>query len=146
MISLDGDELRMTLPFEGTDLETYDPKSRLKFAMHYANLSMILSKQGFIVVVATISMFKEVYVWNRANLPGYFEVYMKVPIEELRRRDSKRLYSRFDNGELQNIAGLDLPVDIPETPDFEVVIKSNRSLMELAGELITKSELAKGVT
>ena len=71
---------------------------------------------------------------------------MKVPIEELRRRDSKRLYSRFDNGELQNIAGLDLPVDIPETPDFEVVIKSNRSLMELAGELITKSELAKGVT
>ena len=33
-------------------------------------------------VVATISLFKEVHAWNRANLQGYFEVYFRVSLEE----------------------------------------------------------------
>ena len=33
-------------------------------------------------VVATISLFKEVHAWNRANLQGYFEVYLRVSLEE----------------------------------------------------------------
>jgi cytidine diphosphoramidate kinase len=45
------------------------------------------------------------------NLPGYFEVYLIVPVEELRRRDSKGIYRRFDAGELANVAGLDLSID-----------------------------------
>ena len=72
-------------------------------------------------------MFREVHTWNRTHLPGYFEAYLKVPIEELRRRDSKGIYSRFDAGKLKNVAGLDLNVDEPEEPDFEVENRSTCS-------------------
>ena len=141
IVSLDGDDLRKILAAETTNFQSYDRTARLKYAMQYAHLSELLSKQGFIVVVATISMFREVYIWNRTHLPGYFEIYLNVPIEELRRRDSKQIYSRYDIGELQNVAGLDLNVDVPKTPDLEVVNESGLTLAQLADEIIEKSKV-----
>ena len=138
VVSLDGDRLREMFAIETPNLQSYDRNGRLKLAMQYAFLCKILSMQGFTVVIATISMFREVYAWNRTHLPDYFEVYLKAPIEELRRRDSKGIYSRYDAGQLQNVAGLDLHIDEPEKPDFEVVIKSTRSVTLLASELIQK--------
>ena len=138
VVSLDGDRLREMFAIAGNNGQSYDRKGRLKLAMQYAYLCKILSVQGFTVVIATISMFREVYGWNRSYLPGYFEVYLKVPIDELRRRDSKGIYSRFDAGELQNVAGLDLHVDEPEKPDFAVEIKSTCSVTLLASQLIHK--------
>ena len=143
VISLDGDELRKMLAVETNNVRSYDRDARLKFAMQYAYLSKVLSMQGFIVVIATISMFQEVYVWNRTNLPGYFEVYLNVPIEELRQRNSKQIYSRFDSGELKNVAGLDLHVDEPKRPDLEVLFESNRSIIQLASEVIKSFKLGK---
>ena len=139
VISLDGDSLREMFAIGTANFQNYDRNRRLELGMQYAYLCEILSRQGFTVVIATISMFREVHTWNRNHLPGYFEVYLKVPIEELRRRDSKGIYSRFDSGELQNVAGLDLHVDEPEKPDFEVVIKSTFSVTSLASHLIQKS-------
>jgi adenylylsulfate kinase len=75
------------------------------------------------VVTATISLFNEIHEWNRATLPGYFEVYLKVPIDELRRRDPKGIYRRFDAGELTHVAGLDLPIDEPEAADWVVELR-----------------------
>ena len=143
VISLDGDELRQMLTIEGNNTSFYDRKARLTFAMKYARLSKILSTQGFIVVIATISMFREIYDWNKLNLPGYFEVYLNVPIDELRRRNSKEIYSRFDAGELQYVAGLDLNVDTPRTPHLEVIHESSVSPSILASEVIRKSEIGE---
>ena len=56
--------------------------------------------KGSIVVIATISMFDELYAWNRENTTNYFEVYLKVPLDELRRCDPKSTYQRYVNGEL----------------------------------------------
>jgi cytidine diphosphoramidate kinase len=36
---------------------------------------------------------------------------LKVPVEELRRRDSKGIYRRFDARERANVADLDLSID-----------------------------------
>ena len=60
----------------------------------------LLLNKGFIVVIATISMFDELYAWNRENTTNYFEVYLKVPLDELRRCDPKSTYQRYVNGEL----------------------------------------------
>ena len=122
-ILLDGDILRKLLINTAADSETYNRDVRIKFGLAYSYLCKILSSQDVTVIVATISMFKEVYVWNHANLQNYFEIYLKVPLNELRRRDPKRIYQRYDAGELKNVAGLDLPVDEPFKPhvklDFE---------------------------
>ena len=136
VIRLDGDELREVFAAETINLQRHDRNGRLMLAMQYASLCRLLSMQGFTVVIATISMFREVYAWNRANLPGYFEVYLKVPIEELRRRDPKGIYRRFDAGDLLNVAGLDLPVDEPEQADFEVKFEASQSVTELSHGLI----------
>ena len=69
-------------------------------------------------------MFREVYAWNRANFPNYFEIYLKVPLDELRLRDPKKIYQRYDAGDLANVAGLDLHIDEPLKPhvtlDFKI--------------------------
>ena len=90
------------------------------------------------MVIATISLFREVHTWIRANLPAYFEVYLKVPVESLRRRDPKGIYKRFDAGELTNVAGLDLPIDEPVAADWSVEFDSQRSATQLAEELLRK--------
>ena len=88
-------------------------------------------------VVATTSLSTEVHAWNRANLQGYFEAYLRVPIEELRRRDPKGIYRRFDAGEIKNVAGLDLHIDEPEAPDWIGEFLPGRTVDELANELLT---------
>ena len=73
--------------------------------------------QGVDVAIATISLFREVHEWNRANLPGYVEIYLAVPMGELRRRDPKQIYARAARGELKDVAGLDFAIDEPQAPD-----------------------------
>jgi len=122
-ILLDGDILRNLLQVSENVLDSHSRKARIKLALKYAQMCRLLSDQGFVVVIATISMFDELYAWNRENITNYFEVYLKVPLYELRRRDPKFIYQRYENGELINVAGLDLSVDPPQTPhltlDFE---------------------------
>ena len=127
-ILLDGDILRTLLKSTNSDTETYNRAERIKFALVYSQICKILSSQGFTVIIATVSMFQEVYIWNRTNLLNYFEIYLNVPLDELRRRDPKRIYQRYDAGELINVAGLDLPVDEPFEPHITIDFAENSSL------------------
>jgi adenylylsulfate kinase-like enzyme len=116
VVMLDGDELREVLGATSEGDANHGRAARLALALRYARLCALLARQGVTVVMATISLFREVHAWNRANLPGYLEVFLRVPTEELRRRDTKGLYARHDRGEIRNVAGLDLAVDEPECP------------------------------
>ena len=62
----------------------------------------------------TISIFHSVRAWNRANIPGYYEVYLEASMDTLRRRDQKGLYSQ----NADNVAGVGLQVELPEAPDL----------------------------
>ena len=131
VVMLDGDELREAL---GTT-SNHSREARLGLAFKYARLAKMIASQGVKVVVGTVALFKEVHDWNRVNHPNYFEVYLKVPIEELRRRDPKGIYRRFDLGEINNVAGLDLEVDEPLNPDliidFEPGLSPEQELHQL---------------
>jgi len=113
-VLMDGDELREALA-STTD---YSAATRLELAYKYSRLARLVARQGVTVVVCTVALFHEIHQWNRIHLPGYFEVYLKVPIEELRRRDSKGVYRRHDQGELENVAGIDIAVEEPLKPDL----------------------------
>ena len=127
-VLFDGDSLRDIFGAINKNSGNFSRESRLTLAMKYSQLCKLLSDQGFLVIIATISMFKEVYAWNRENLPHYFEVYMKASLDELRRRDPKGIYYDFDTHVLSNVAGLDLPVDEPEFPDFVGNIEEGLSI------------------
>ena len=109
-VFLDGDELRQVF---GDDLG-FTEADRRKSAMRNARLCALLVRQGLTVVCCTISMFDDVRAWNRENIPGYFEVYIKVSMETLRRRDQKGLYSQGK----QDVAGIHFQVEEPKHPDL----------------------------
>ncbi|MGE5491998.1 MAG: adenylyl-sulfate kinase [Actinomycetota bacterium] len=143
-VLLDGDELREVFGAASTP-HGHDRSARLALAMQYAHLCRVIASQGFTVVIATISLFKEVHSWNRAHLPGYFEVYLKVPVEELRRRDPKDIYRRFDEGNLKNVAGLDLPIDEPDNADCLIEHAPDQSVPALADQLLSLLEDRKSL-
>ena len=74
--------------------------------------------QGSTVIVSVIGLFKELHEFNRLNIENYIEVFLDVPIDELKRRDPKGLYSRYYQGAVKNVAGLDLQVDLAEQPHY----------------------------
>lgn len=140
---LDGDDLRGVLEaFDGT--KNYERDSRLKFAFTYSRLCQSLNKQHINVVVSTISLFHEIHEWNREHIPGYFEVYIKTPLNELKKRDSKLIYSRFFSGDLLDVAGLDLDIDEPKNPDIVIKFKENVKIDDLASEILQKAEIFNG--
>src|ERR1700691_1705860 len=111
---LDGDALRSVI---AEDLG-HSAEDRRRSAMRNARLCRLLAEQGVDVVCATISLFHEVQRWNRKNIPGYREIYLRVPIDGLRRRDSKGIYAGAHRGDARNVVGLDLPAEPPEAPDL----------------------------
>ena len=138
VVFLDGDELREVFGKVIASEHNYGRDGRLALAMQYANICRLIASQDFTVVIATISLFREVHIWNRENLPGYFEVYLKVPIAELQRRDPKGIYSRFNAGELSSVAGLDLPFDEPSDANLIFEYEKVGSFKEWATELLAK--------
>jgi len=113
-IFLDGDDLRGVI---AEDLG-HDQDNRRRSAMRNARLCRLLAAQGKDVVCATISMFHEVQRWNRENIPGYREIYLRVPLDELRRRDSKGIYASVQSGQARDVVGIDVPAEAPEAPDL----------------------------
>lgn len=114
-IHLDGDELRAAFDAE---TNTFDKKSRLNLALTYARLTRLLAMQGNIVIVSTISMFSEVYEWNRLNQPNFFEIFLDIPFDELTARNSKGLYSDVRGNPQPDVAGVDVSCDLPDRPDL----------------------------
>lgn len=110
VVFLDGDTLRQVF---GDDLG-YAPEDRLKSAMRNARLCKMLAEQGLDVVCCTISMFDNVRQWNRENIPGYIEIYIKVSMETLQKRDQKGLYTNSDG----SVAGVNFAIEQPKNPDL----------------------------
>lgn len=138
VVLLDGDELREVFGATAANSQNHGREGRLALAMQYAHLCRMIAAQGHTVVIATISLFHEVHEWNRAHQPGYFEVYLKVPVHELSRRDPKGIYRRYHAGELHNVAGLDLAIDEPQAADWVAEFDPLRSGQHLADELFNK--------
>ena len=145
LVMLDGDELREVFGAVVANADNHGREGRLALAMQYAHLCRVIAAQGLTVVIATISLFREVHAWNRNNLPGYFEVYLNMPFDELRRRDPKGIYRRFDAGELTHVAGLDLPIDEPVAADWVVEFQPGRPVAVLAEELLHRLNGTKEV-
>jgi len=135
VVSLDGDDLRRVWGEQPTDEAGYGREERIALGIRYARLAKLLASQDHIVIIATISLFREVHIWNRKNIPGYFEVYLRAPLGELRRRDPKGIYRRYEAGELKNVAGLDLDIDEPDCPDLLLDVMPPRTASAMAEEV-----------
>ncbi|MBI3868539.1 MAG: adenylyl-sulfate kinase [Verrucomicrobia bacterium] len=131
---LDGDAVREVVADPGVG---HDRDSRLTNAMRICRLAKLAADQGLAVVVATMSLFKEVHAWNRAHLPHYCEVLVKVRLEILKHRDARGLYSRAERGEAANVVGVHVPYDEPQDPHLSLLNEgSERELTSLVDRIL----------
>ncbi|MFC4656925.1 adenylyl-sulfate kinase [Rheinheimera marina] len=114
-VQLDGDKVRAAISDPNWQ---FDIASRLRGSYIYARLAAMLSEQGHLVIVPTISMFHEVRQWNRDHISRYFEVYLKVSAQVRHQRDPKQLYQRYTDGQHAQMPGLDLAIEEPQHADL----------------------------
>ncbi len=108
VILLDGDVFRNIFGESG-----FTRDERLKIAYKINALAGFLEQNKLLVIVATMSLFDEIYTLNRTNFKNYFEVYVKCEFDELVRRDKKGLYSGAMSGKIKNVVGVDITYDEP---------------------------------
>ena len=65
VVMLDGDELREVFGAVPVNAKNHGREGQLVLAMQDAHLCRVIAAQGFTVMIATISLFKEVHNWNR---------------------------------------------------------------------------------
>lgn len=115
LVFLDGDVLREV--YQSND---YSENGRRMLALQHGRLCKMLNSQGIDVVICVIAMYDECRKWNRENFEHYYEIYLKVSMEELIRRDQKQLYSRALQKQICNVMGIDMEFEEPKTPDLVI--------------------------
>lgn len=114
LVALDGDVIRSAF---GGDLGFKEADRRLQI-QRLQNLAKILSEQGLVVLVAALYSHPDLLKWNRENLSHYFEIYLDVTLDTVRKRDNKGLYARVARGEMADVVGIDIPWHAPASPDL----------------------------
>lgn len=117
VVMLDGDIARWAY----NDTIGYSSKDREQGAYRNARVCKMIADQGVDVVCCTVSMFEGVRAWNREHLEKYREIFLDVPLEVLKRRDQKGLYSKQVRGEEKDVVGMDLSLEMPHSPDVRIV-------------------------
>ena len=125
-VYLDGDEIRVAF---GEDVG-YTNDERLRWAGRIFRVCKLLSDQGIDVVCCSIAMYQSIRAWNRANIPNYKEIYLRVKPETLLARNQKGLYTGG-----HNVVGVDLPFDEPKTPDLIIQNDGERTPLEAVEEI-----------
>jgi adenylylsulfate kinase-like enzyme len=87
----------------------------------------MLAELGMDVTCGTISLFRECQERNKDSVRRYCEIFLSVPMQVLIERNQKQLYSRALRGEIENVMGVDIPMEEPLNPDL---IVWNDSAME----------------
>lgn len=114
-VLFDGDAMRGVFDNE----YGYSYEDRKKDSFRWIKLANMLAQQQINVVCCVISMYDEIRKWNRDNYPSYKEIFLNVPMEVLRCRDQKGLYSGAAQGLIKDVVGIDIPAEFPDNPDME---------------------------
>ena len=133
VVLVDGDVVRTIF---GADLG-YDVEARRTQIRRIQILTKFIADQGVTVVVAALYSAPDLLAWNRANFPGYFEVYLKASLDLVKRRNSKGLY----DGTTENVVGIDIDWLVPQSPNLEIDVDEQITPEELVN--VIERKLAK---
>lgn len=143
LVLLDGDAVRVAF---GHDLG-HREEDRVIQIKRLQNIAKLLSNQGQVVIVAALYANPELLSWNRDNITEYFEVYLDVSLDTVRERDSKGLYAKADSGQMKDVVGIDIPWQVPISPDLVLPGNQSESPEALARRVISDvPRLSQAVT
>lgn len=129
---LDGDIGRIAY----NDQIGYTWEERKEGAFRNSRVCKMIADQGIDVICCTVSMYDEVRQWNRDNFADYKEIFLDVPMEILKMRDQKGLYSGTQNGNVKDVVGLDQKVELPKKPDLRLINDGSKSPELIVQEIL----------
>ncbi len=132
VVFLDGDALRNAI---AADLK-YTEEDRHESARRNVGLCRLLGDQGIDVICCTICMFEDIRRWSRENNEKYLEVYLKVPMDVLKKRNQKNLYSDSED----EVVGLGVGMEEPENSDMVIVNDGSMEPEKIADKILMKAE------
>jgi len=116
LVILDGDVVRAAF---GHNL-SHSEADRVIQVKRLQSMSKVLSEQGLVVLVGVLYAHPGLLTWNRENFREYFEIYLKVSLDTVRRRDPKGLYAKAAAGKMRNVVGIDIPWHEPVAPHMTI--------------------------
>jgi len=129
-ILFSGDDIRNIF-----DLKKYSFKDRLKIVKQYGVLCKNLSNQNINVIFCVVGLMKEVRSWNRKNIQNYLEIFIKSPLNTVKKLSKKKIYKKKY---IQDVVGLDIKPEFPQSPHIIINNNFDRSINILAKELVKK--------
>lgn len=93
-------------------------------------VSRMLVRHGAVVVVASLSPFREARDAVRREVRRFVEVFVDAPMETLLARDAEGMYRKALAHELTNVAGIDDPYEPPGHP--EMVVRTDQEKPDAA--------------
>lgn len=131
---LDGDNLRTTL---NRDLG-FTEADRAEAVRRTGELAALFADAGVITLVGLISPYRadRDAVRQRHVDQGiaFYEVFLDVPVEELKKRDPKGQYKRVEAGELKHFTCIDDPYEEPLHP--EIRLKTHELTIEESANVL----------
>ena len=134
VIFLDGDLLRKKLKIKKQN--SFSNKSRERVGLKYVNLcSRLVNDKGKFVIIAVMALIQKVQIEYK-KIQNNYDVFLDVPIKELKRRDAKGLYKKFKNKEIKNMSGLDIGYDKPYKPSLYLKWKRNMTPLKISKKIL----------
>jgi 3'-phosphoadenosine 5'-phosphosulfate synthase len=140
---LDGDNLRTGL---NRDLG-FSEADRAEAVRRTGELATLFSDAGVITLVGLISPYRDDRdaVRKRHVDQGipFYEVFLDVPVEELKKRDPKGQYARVESGELKHFTCIDDPYEEPLHP--EITLKTHELKIEESVQILFRQLERDGI-
>jgi len=140
---LDGDNLRTGL---NRDLG-FSEADRAESVRRTGELATLFADSGVITLVGLISPYREDRdaVRKRHEEQGipFYEVFLDVPVDELKKRDPKGQYAKVESGELKHFTCIDDPYEEPLKP--EITLKTHELEIEESANILFRTLERDGI-
>ena len=120
---LDGHTVRHLFPETGYTKEEVN--------MHIKRVGYLASKleeQGVFVIASFLSPYKESREFVKSICANFVEIYVATPLEVCEKRDTTGIYEKARRGEINNLPGVDVEYEVPESPALKLDDKNNKTV------------------
>ncbi len=129
---LDGDNIRAGL----NNNLGFSSKDRKENIRRVAEVAKLFADTGIITICAFISPTDEIReTCKKILIKDYHLVHINCSVEECIKRDTKGLYKKALNGEIDNFTGISAPYEIPKNPQL-IIDTQNDSINDCTQKLI----------
>ncbi|MFH1867832.1 MAG: adenylyl-sulfate kinase [Candidatus Omnitrophota bacterium] len=136
---LDGDIVRQGLT---KDLG-FSKEDRDKNIDRVTFVAKLLSRNGVATLVSFVSPYRERRQHVREDTTNFIEVFVKCPIEECKKRDTKGMYAKALRGEIKDFTGVDDPYEEPLNP--EIVLETHKETIDESADKAIENLKKRGL-